>query len=77
MGVLLCGNSGHGRLHLGLRAFHTLLVNTLPDPRKCIFNSGARWGGGGGGSGAWKLSHALQIITRRFNHPHSAISMNT
>ena len=59
MGVLLCG-SGHGRLRLGLRAFHALLgggllafelgggdLDTLLGRRKCTFSLGAGEGGGG------------------------------
>ena len=54
-GVLLCGRSGHGRLRLGLWAFHALLgggilafewggMNTLVNRQKCTFNLGAREG---------------------------------
>ena len=83
--------SGHGRLGLSLRAFHSLLgggllafkcggcgLNTLLDARKCTFSLGALGGGGGlGGQGSSvKLSHTLQIFTRRFNDPHSAIGIN-
>ena len=76
------------RLHLSLRAFHALLgggllvferggggLNTLLDPQKCTFNLGAEGGGGGSGR-ARKLRHAFQIITKRFNDPHSAININ-
>ena len=84
-GVLLCGKSGHGRLRVGLQAFHTLLrggilafewggggLNSLLDPRKCTFNLGAR----GGLTRAKKLGHPLQTIIGQLNDPHSAISIN-
>ena len=39
---------------------------------ECSFNLGAGWGL----TGARKLNHALQIITKRFNDPHSATAIN-